>query len=172
MYMYQATIKVLFLVLGIGLGSLQKGFAQSQPVRISIELPAGVGLSSKVPSATSTKGGNSGISESEKVDFALIAEDGTLIPLTWIQMRSLENSQFLIDLRDEKGIQINFPIYFLNDQTDELSLSKAYERLPALMQFDRSSLLIRNKTPRQTSVRAWLGIPSLVPGTTLVLEYF
>lgn len=178
MYMYQVAIKVFFLVLGIGLGSLQKGFTQSQPVRISIELPAGVGLSSKTPSATSTKGGNSGtssssgISESEKVDFALIAEDGTLIPLTWIQMKSMENNQFLVDLRDEKGIQINFPIYFLNDQSDELSSSIAYESLPAVLQFDRSPLLIRNKTPRQTSVRAWLGIPSLVPGTTLVLEYF
>lgn len=176
MYMWQVGIKVFMLVLGLGLGTLHIGFAQDQPIRINIQLPAGVGLSAKSSTVSNTKGEQpgsaSGISESAKVDFAMVADNGTLIPLTWIQMKSMENNQFLVDLRDEKGIQINFPIYFLNDQSDELSSSKAYESLPAVLQFDRSPLLIRNKTPRQTSVRAWLGIPSLFPGTTLILEYF
>lgn len=169
--------RVVLVLFFVGVLSFSAS-AQNQPIKINIQLPAGVGLSAKSSQGGTTAGGKSallsgsGISESSKVDYALIDENGTLIPLVWIQMKSLENTQFVVDIRDEKGLQLQEAIYFLNDQTDDLSASRLYESLPAVLQFDNSSLLIRNKQPRQTSVKAWLGISTRIPGSSIVLEYF
>ena len=178
MCMLRAGIKLFLLAGIIGLGLMQEGFAQDQPIKINIQLPAGVGLSAKSPQSGKTAGAqsgsssSSGISESAKVDFAFISENGTIIPVTWIQMKSLENTQFLLEFRDEAGKRLDSEAYFLNDQSDNLAEAKAYRSFPTLLQFDNSGFLIRNKVPRSVSVKSWLGIPAAVQGNRIVLEYF
>lgn len=178
MCMLRGGIK-LFLLAGVcWLALIVEGVAQDQPIKINIQLPAGVGLSAKSPQSGKTAGAqsgslsSSGISESAKVDFAFISENGIVIPLTWIQMKSLENTQFLLEFRDEAGQRVDFEAYFLNDQSDNLAEAKAYRSFPALLQFDNSGFLIRNKVPRSVSVKSWLGIPAAAQDNRIVLEYF
>ena len=105
------------------------------------------------------------------VDFAVMSESGTLIPLSWIKMQALENSQFLVDFQKADGKRMNTTCYFLNTSTDVLQDAKPVTVFPAVMQFDKAGRLIRNFVPRRTSLYAWIGIPN-DPGMTVVFEYF
>jgi hypothetical protein len=78
----------------------QVGMAQNQTLRINIELPAGVGLSSgsssKLDSERSVNNEVEPDLYGETVkNFSLIADDGSFVKLTWIKMQTFENSQFL-----------------------------------------------------------------------------
>ncbi|AMQ56004.1 hypothetical protein AO498_06235 [Algoriphagus sanaruensis] len=178
MFMWREEIKRISLILIFGVFFIQKGLSQNQPIKINIQLPAGVGLSAKSSQSGTSLGGknaglgSSGISESTKVNYALIDGNGMIIPLVWIQMKSLENSQFIVDFRDENDHSVEEALYFLNDQTDDLPASIRYEQLPVVLNFDDSNLLIRNRQPRQASVKAWLGFTTNYPGSKIILEYF
>jgi hypothetical protein len=173
------TVIVGLFSLGIGYGA----FAQDQTVKINIQLPAGVGLSagggssagngssgSKGSVVGEPDGGANRIAETV-VDFAVMSESGTLIPLSWIKMQALENSQFLVDFQKADGKRMNTTCYFLNTSTDVLQDAKPVTVFPAVMQFDKAGRLIRNFVPRRTSLYAWIGIPN-DPGMTVVFEYF
>lgn len=156
--------------LGIGIAA----FAQDQTVKINIQLPAGVGLSAGGGTSSSEAGGSDGganrIAETV-VDFAVMSEDGTLIPLSWIKMQALENSQFIVDFRKEDGSAMKTTCYFLNTGTDLLQEALPLTSFPAVMQFNREGRLIRNFVPRRTSVYSWIGIAN-DPAMTVVIEYF
>ena len=151
--------------------------AQSQTLRINIELPAGVGLSSgsssKPGSNTSVtnEGGPQLYGETVK-NFSLIAEDGSFVNLTWIKMQTYENSQFLLDFKnqDETGKQTLF--YFLNDNTNNLQSAQSLKEFPALLNFNQNGLLIRSLVPRRITLSSWLGFYEGNQLKTLLLEYF
>lgn len=175
---------VAFLIMGLGFGF--KVHAQDQTIKINIQLPAGVGLSAGGGSGASTgagKNGNGG-SASESVsdgganriaesvvDFAVMSENGILIPLSWIKMQALENSQFMVDFRKADGSAMKTTCYFLNTSTDLLQEALPVTVFPAVMRFNREPRLIRNFVPRRTSVYSWIGIPN-DPSMTMVIEYF
>ncbi len=165
--------------LGIGIGA----FAQDQTVKINIQLPAGVGLSAGGGTSSSSSSSSSGTGEAGAsdgganriaetvVDFAVMSENGTLIPLSWIKMQALENSQFIVDFRKEDGRAMKTTCYFLNTSTDLLQEALPVTSFPAVMQFNREGRLIRNFVPRRTSVYSWIGIAN-DPAMTVVIEYF
>jgi hypothetical protein len=173
---------VAFLILGLGFGHRVQ--AQDQTVKINIQLPAGVGLSAGGGSgvASGTKGGGSNGSEGvtdggsnriaqSVVEFAVMLENGMLVPLSWIKMQALENSQFMVDFRKADGSVMKTTCYFLNTSTDELQDASLVTVFPAVMRFNREGRLIRNFVPRRTSVYSWIGIPN-DPSMTMVIEYF
>ncbi|MCZ8134174.1 MAG: hypothetical protein O9252_01575 [Algoriphagus sp.] len=177
-------IKQLGIFLIIGLGFAYQVQAQDQTVKINIQLPAGVGLSAGGGSAAAsgTKGGGSNGSEGASdggvnriaqsvVDFAVMSENGMLIPLSWIKMQALENSQFMIDFRKADGSAMKTTCYFLNTSTDELQDASPVTVFPTVMRFNREGRLIRNFVPRRTSVYSWIGVPN-DPAMTMVIEYF
>lgn len=207
-------IKFIFLLVLIGLGFGWEAYAQQlqlQPLKINIQLPAGVGLSSGNPTGSGTTNANGNTngkesgeekgkdakgkdSKSEKakdskteggqepikgstsiaadqVEFALISETGRLVPLSWIRMQSMENSQFLIAFRNVEGSLLTTSCYFLNNNTDELQDASKVSVFPALLQFNEEGRLIRNFSPRRTSLYSWIGIPN-DPGLVTVIEYF
>jgi hypothetical protein len=173
----------MWLVLSL---ALMLGFqvqAQDQTVKINIQLPAGVGLSAGGgTSAGNGKNGNKGsvagvpdgganrIAETV-VNYSVMSEDGTMIPLSWIKMQALENSQFLVDFQKSDGSSMKTTCYFLNTSTDVLQDAKPVAAFPAVLQFSQEGRLIRNFVPRRTSVYSWIGIPN-DPGMTAVFEYF
>lgn len=148
----------------------QFGMAQDQTIRINIELPAGVGLSSSMSSAE--KGLEAFLNGYEVRDFSLIAEDGTFVPLTWIKMQTYENSQFLLDFKNQDESIKPGLVYFLNDNTNNLQSAQALGKFPALLNFNEKGLLIRNFLPRRITLNAWLGFNGEHPPITLLLEYF
>ena len=171
-----------FLILGLGFSFQVK--AQDQTIKINIQLPAGVGLSAGGGSAAAsgTKGGGSNGSEGASdgganriaesvVDFAVMLENGMLVPLSWIKMQALENSQFMVDFRKADGSAMKTTCYFLNTSTDALQDASLVTAFPAVMRFNREPRLIRNFVPRRTSVYSWIGIPN-DPSMTMVIEYF
>jgi hypothetical protein len=107
----------------------------------------------------------------DQVEFALISETGKLLPLSWIRMQSMENSQFLVEFKDLGGSSLTTSCYFLNNNTDELQDASKISVFPALLQFNEKGRLIRNFSPRRTSVYSWIGIPN-DPGLVTVIEYF
>ena len=157
-----------------GLFSLGFGFcalAQDQTVKINIQIPAGVGMSIGGGSSNgNTDNGSNRISDSN-LDFSIFSEDGILIPLFWIKMQSLENSQFLIGFKNDQGLAANSVLYFLNNNTDELQSAYPVTQVPALLQFSKEGKLIRNFVPRRTSLYSWIGL-SRDPSMTTVIEYF
>ena len=172
-------INRLGIVLIFVLGLAYQVQAQDQTVKINIQLPAGVGLSAGAGSNASNKGNGSDgatdgganrIAESV-VDFAVMSENGTLIPLSWIKMQALENSQFMVDFRKADGSAMKTTCYFLNTSTDLLQEALPVTDFPAVMRFNREGRLIRNFVPRRTSVYSWIGIPN-DPAMTMVIEYF
>ena len=153
------------------------GMTQNQTLRINIELPAGVGLSSGSSSkldfdaSVNNEVGSNLYSEAAK-NYSLIAEDGSFVPLVWIRMQTYENSQFFLDFKnqDETGKSTFF--YFLNDNTNNLQRARSLIEFPALLNFNQNSLLIRSFVPRRITLNAWLGIKRENQLTTLRLEYF
>ncbi len=155
-------------------------YAQDQTIKINIQLPAGVGLSAKsgggsegtTGSSTSNASDNGAnrIAESS-VNYAIMSEEGVLIPLSWIKMQALENSQFLIDFQKSDGSRMNTTCYYLNTGTDFLQDAAPVTSFPAVMQFNNEGKLIRNFVPRKTSVYSWIGIPN-DPAMHAVIEYF
>lgn len=155
-------------------------YAQDQTIKINIQLPAGVGLSARSggSSAGSTGSGSSNESDSganriaeSVVNYAVMSEDGTFIPLSWIKMQALENSQFLIDFQKSDGSRMKTTCYYLNTGTDFLQDAAPVTSFPAVMQFNNEGRLIRNFVPRRTSVYSWIGIPN-DPAMRAVIEYF
>ena len=164
----------IFLIIVLGIGYQVQ--AQDQTVKINIQLPAGVGLSAGggSNSGSAAQGGEDGGSNriaNSVVDFAVISENGTLIPLSWIKMQALENSQFMVDFRKVDGSSMKTTCYFLNTSTDLLQEALPVALFPAVMQFNREPRLIRNFVPRRTSVYSWIGVPN-DPSMTMVIEYF
>ncbi|MBS4073147.1 MAG: hypothetical protein KGZ90_17590 [Algoriphagus sp.] len=164
----------IFLIMVLGIGYQVQ--AQDQTVKINIQLPAGVGLSAGggSNSGSAAQGGEDGGSNriaNSVVDFAVISENGTLIPLSWIKMQALENSQFMVDFRKVDGSSMKTTCYFLNTSTDLLQEALPVALFPAVMQFNREPRLIRNFVPRRTSVYSWIGVPN-DPSMTMVIEYF
>lgn len=225
----QQVIKNSILCLLIGFAVGWEGYAQQlqlqiQPLKINIQLPAGVGLTSGNPTgsgnpgsgsttgngtstgkesveekakgekAKDTKSDKNQDSKSDKskeakeeswqipikgstllsedqVEFALVSETGKLVPLNWIRMQSMENSQFLVEFRNQEGRRLSTSCYFLNNNTDELQDAAKISVFPALFQFNEEGRLIRNFSPRRTSLYSWLGIPN-EEGLVTVIEYF
>jgi len=164
----------IFLIMVLGIGYQVQ--AQDQTVKINIQLPAGVGLSAGggSNSGSAAQGGEDGGGNriaNSVVDFAVISENGTLIPLSWIKMQALENSQFMVDFRKVDGSSMKTTCYFLNTSTDLLQEALPVALFPAVMQFNREPRLIRNFVPRRTSVYSWIGVPN-DPSMTMVIEYF
>jgi hypothetical protein len=193
----------------IGLGTGLQTYAQLQGLRINVQLPAGVGLSSGSTSQSNSstnaenkattdnkdtknnkeskdtkenKSTDGGETEKEKkyaptqiigdaLDFTLISETGKVVPLSWIRMQSMENSQFLVDFRDKDGNQVKTQCFYLNNNTDELQQANSVSVFPALLQFNQQGRLIRNFYPRRTSLYSWIGLPNDA-GLVTVLEYF
>ncbi len=151
--------------------------AQNQTLRINIELPAGVGLSSgsssKLDSERSVTNevGPDLYGETVK-NFALIADDGSFVKLTWIKMQTFENSQFLLDFKNQNETGRPIPSYFLNDNTNNLQSAQSLKEFPALLNFNQNGLLIRSFVPRRITLSAWLGFHRDNQPMTLVLEYF
>lgn len=169
-------IKTILLAGLFSIGIAYSGQSQDQTVKINIQVPAGVGLSSGTSSISgnsdneTSDNGSNRLAESN-LDFSIFSEDGTLLPLFWIKMQSLENSQFLIDFKNERGLASNSAFYFLNNNTDELQRANRVTQFPALLQFSEASLLIRNFVPRRTSLYSWIGLPR-DPSMITVIEYF
>jgi|GEM_PF-2001428 len=164
----------IFLIMVLGIGYQVQ--AQDQTVKINIQLPAGVGLSAGggSNSGSAAQGGEDGGGNriaNSVVDFAVISENGTLIPLSWIKMQALENSQFMVDFRKADGTAIKPTCYFLNTSTDALQDASPVIAFPAVMRFNQEPRLIRNFVPRRTSVYSWIGVPN-DPSMTMVIEYF
>lgn len=153
------------------------GMAQNQPLRINIELPAGVGLSS---GSSSKPGSNTSVTNEDGPqlfgetvkNFSLIAEDGSFVNLTWIRMQTYENSQFLLDFKNQELPGKPSLIYFLNDNTNNLQSAQSLKEFPALLNFNQNGLLIRNLVPRRITLNAWLGFYGDNQLKTLLLEYF
>ena len=217
----QQVIKAIFLLFLIGLGVgwesyAQQGQLQIQPLKINIQLPAGVGLSSgnQAGSGSSNTNGSTNGKESanekgkeakdknakdkeaksdkskdakaeggeapikgstsiagDQVEFALVSETGQVVPLSWIRMQSMENSQFLVEFRNQEGRRLSTSFYYLNNNTDELQDALQISVFPALLQFNEEGRLIRNFSPRRTSLYSWIGIPNAA-GLVTVIEYF
>ncbi|MDG1277471.1 MAG: hypothetical protein P8O16_09335 [Algoriphagus sp.] len=155
----------------------QVGMAQNQTLRINIELPAGVGLnsgsSSKLDSERSVNNevGPDLYGKTVK-NFALIADDGSFVKLTWIKMQTFENSQFLLDFKNQNETGKPIPFFFLNDNTNNLESARSLIEFPALLNFNQNGLLIRSFVPRRITLSAWLGFYRDNQPMTLVLEYF
>ncbi len=179
--MWQAgKINLLGIVLIFVLGFAHQVHAQDQTVKINIQLPAGVGLSAKSGggSAGSTGSSTSNVPDNGAnriaesfVNYAVMSEQGMLIPLSWIKMQALENSQFLIDFQKSDGSRMNTTCYYLNTGTDFLQDAAPVSSFPAVMQFNHEGRLIRDFVPRRTSVYSWIGIPN-DPAMRAVIEYF
>ncbi|MFC5193164.1 hypothetical protein ACFPIK_15440 [Algoriphagus aquatilis] len=161
----QRPIKLILISYLLGLPLAVSLSAQQQPLRISIQLPAGVGLSTGSVSSEESK------IVGESLDFSLITEDGTVVPLTWIRMQSLENSQFLIDLKSASGESFRPFLYFLNDNSDRLERAKPVSAFPSVLQFNEEGKLIRTFFPRRTALYSWLGLPK-EEELWVRLEYF
>jgi hypothetical protein len=181
MYMWQAGridrgILTLFFAGVVSIGA----FAQNQTVKINIQLPPGVGLSARSGASSTGSAGSGSSSAADNgtnriaesvVNYAVMSEDGTLIPLSWIKMQALENSQFLIDFQKSDGSRMKTTFYYLNTGTDFLQDAAPVTSFPAVMQFNYEGRLIRNFVPRRTSVYSWIGIPN-DPALRAVIEYF
>lgn len=167
MCMWQVEIikKVSFLLL-IYFGWTFSSYSQDQTVKINIQIPAGVGIRTQA----SSENGTNRLFENA-LNYSMLSEDGSLIPLFWFKMQSLENSQFLLDFRKLDGASIKTLCYFLNNSTDELQNSTRVNEFPALFQFSHEGRLIRNILPKRTSLYSWVGIPNN-PSMTTVIEYF
>ena len=168
-------IELIIKLIAVAFFMVQIGMAQNQTIRINIELPAGVGLSSKSSSMSSLGGslGVDGVPDGYKVrDFSLIAEDGSFVPLIWINMQTYENSQFLLDFKKQNEPIEPSLIYFLNDNTNNLQSAQSLKEFPALLNFNKKGLLIRSFVPRTYTLGAWLGFYGNNQPMTLLLEYF
>jgi len=149
----------------------QFGMAQNQTLRINIELPAGVGLSSMSSFEKSLNldafpygyGGS---------DFLRLAEDGSFVPLIWIKIQAYENSQFLLDFKNQGEPIRPSLFFFLNDNTNDLQGVQSRREYPALLKFNQNGLLIRSFVPRTNILSAWLGFYGENQPMTLLLEYF
>jgi hypothetical protein len=153
------------------------GMSQNQTLRINIELPAGVGLSSgssSLPGSETSASNEAGpplYGETVK-NFSLIAEDGSYIDLIWIKLQTYENSQFLLDYNQQGETGKPTVFYFLNDNTNNLPGAQALKEFPALLNFNQKGLLIRNIEPRRITLSSWLGFHQGNQLGTLLLEYF
>nr|MBI1229445.1 hypothetical protein [Cytophagales bacterium] len=153
----------------------QIGMAQNQTVRINIELPAGVGLSSTSSSTSSyaERLSPEAFSDGYEVrDFSWVAADGSFVPLIWIKMRTYENSQFLLDFKNKDNLMMPSSVYFLNDNTNNLQNAQSLQEFPALLNFNQKGILIRSFVPRMNTLSAWLGFYPENQPVTLLLEYF
>lgn len=168
-------IEHIFISIFLAFFIPQFGMAQNQTLRINIELPAGVGLSSGSSTKTGFEkrsGNDIRPDDSGTENFSLIAEDGSFLPLVWIKMVTYENSQFLLDFKDQGMPGKPSLIYFLNDNTNNLQSAQSLNKFPALLNFNQKDLLIRNFVPRTTFLNAWLGFSGENQLKTLLLEYF
>lgn len=168
-------IELIFLSIFLAFSISQSGMAQNQTLRINIELPAGVGLSSGSSTMQSPNKSSSYDVWTDLYDtknFSLITEDGSLAPLIWIKMQTFENSQFLLNYRNKDEIGKKTFFYFLNDNTNNLQNAKSLKEFPALLSFNQKAMLIRNFVPRRVSLNSWLGIYKENQLETLILEYF
>ena len=153
------------------------GMSQNQTLRINIELPAGVGLSSgssSLPGSETSASNEAGpllYGETVK-QFSLIAEDGSFVDLLWIKMQTFENSQFLLDFKNQDETSKPTFFYFLNDNTNNLQSAQSLKEFPALLNFNQKGLLIRNFVPRRITLNSWLGFYGENQPMTLLLEYF
>jgi hypothetical protein len=146
------------------------GMAQNQTLRINVELPAGVELRSMT--GVESGSGNELWSDIYGKNYAMIAEDGSLLPLRWIMIQTYENSQFLLEIKNQDVPGKQTFIYFLNDNTNNLQSAQSLKEFPALLNFNQKGLLIRNFKPRRTTFKAWLGYYGENQLESLLLEYF
>lgn len=146
------------------------GMAQNQTIRINIELPAGVELRSM--SVVESSAGNELWPDIYGKNYAMIEEDGSLLPLRWIMIQAYENSQFLLELKNHDVSGKPTFIYFLNDNTNNLQSAQSLKEFPILLNFNQKALLIRNFKPQRTTLKAWLGYYGENQLESLLLEYF
>lgn len=171
-YMWKVDqIKRLISLLVIFLAVVGLAFPQNQPVKIIIEIPAGVGVS-KVGNGLADGSGGDGSGIDSGTTFPLLAENGTFLPLYWLKMQSFEDSQFLLDFSYPGENSKLVTAYFLNDQSGDLQLARKLPKFPFVLNFNQERMLIRNVLPKRIFFNAWLGFTIPDTGVTAIIEYF
>lgn len=151
------------------------GIAQNQTMRINLELPAGVGLSSGSNSMTGFQMNQ--LSEDLQSYFGMknsfyLPERDSYVQLYWIKMQAYENSQFFLDFRSKCLIEKSELFYFLNDDTYFIEFAQALQEIPVLLNFNKQGLLLRSFVPKKNRLTFWFGFYSDCDQKTLLLEYF
>ena len=175
-YMWRVDqIKRLVSLLVIFLAVVGLAFSQNQPVKIIIEIPAGVGISKAGNGLADGSDGNGSGADASGIDsgmiFPVFTENGTLLPLYWLKLQSFEDSQFLLDFSYANENSQLVTAYFLNDQSGDLQLAQKLPAFPFALNFNRDRMLIRNVLPKRIFFNAWLGFTIPNTGVTAIIEY-
>jgi hypothetical protein len=161
----------------VGLLFIGGPFAHAQMIRLQLTIPSGtdVGLVPIDPRVINPPRFNSDSKTSTLTNLTTLGTAGTaeadsiLRAYTrWVELRSRENNELLIQVRFEND-SIVYPVFVLNNGTSNFNAAMR-KSAPTNFRHYYKYVTMRDMPPKTYHFTAWLGLPLIVK-SLLTIEY-